>query len=55
MRAGSFDTWSGAGFDQCSKLAGPEFQRVFYKNNYSFGVTIFNTYVSIIFGYFAAR
>ncbi|KXS95688.1 hypothetical protein AC578_838 [Pseudocercospora eumusae] len=43
---GSFDPWGGSGFLNCSKLTGPEFQRVFNKNNYGFGVTIFNTYMA---------
>ncbi|KAF7196054.1 Beta-galactosidase A [Pseudocercospora fuligena] len=46
FQGGSFDPWGGSGFLKCSKLTGPEFQRVFNKNNYGFGVTIFNTYMA---------
>ncbi|KXT09969.1 hypothetical protein AC579_10273 [Pseudocercospora musae] len=46
FQGGSFDPWGGSGFLNCSKLTGPEFQRVFNKNNYGFGVTIFNTYMA---------
>ncbi|KAF2496105.1 hypothetical protein BU16DRAFT_560944 [Lophium mytilinum] len=48
FQGGSFDPWGGLGFDQCSVLLNHEFERVFYKNDYSFGVTIFNIYM--IFG-----
>jgi len=45
FQGGSFDPWGGLGFDQCSVLLNNEFERVFYKNDYSFGVTIFNLYM----------
>ncbi|KAI0845092.1 glycoside hydrolase family 35 protein [Daldinia vernicosa] len=48
FQAGSFDPWGGWGFEQCSALVNHEFQRVFYKNNYAAGVTIYNLYM--IFG-----
>ncbi|KAF2089080.1 glycoside hydrolase family 35 protein [Saccharata proteae CBS 121410] len=48
FQGGSFDPWGGLGFDQCSELLNYEFERVFYKNDYSFGVTILNLYM--IFG-----
>lgn len=34
------------GWAKCMALLGPEFERVFYKNDYSFGVTIFNLYMT---------
>ena len=46
FQGGSFDPWGGLGFDQCSFLLNNEFERVFYKNDYSFGVTIFNVYMT---------
>jgi hypothetical protein len=46
FQGGSFDPWGGLGFEQCGRLIGPEFQRVFYKNDFSFGVTIFNIYMT---------
>jgi hypothetical protein len=46
FQGGSFDPWGGPGWDKCSVLVNSEFQRVFYKNLYSFGVTIFNIYMT---------
>jgi hypothetical protein len=46
FQGGSFDPWGGPGFDKCYTLVGPEFERVFYKNLYSFGITIFNIYMT---------
>ena len=48
FQGGSFDPWGGWGFDQCLQLINHEQERVFYKNNYAAGVTIFNLYM--IFG-----
>ncbi|KAI1333569.1 glycoside hydrolase family 35 protein [Xylariaceae sp. FL0016] len=48
FQGGSFDPWGGWGFEQCSQLVNHEFERVFYKNNYAAGVTIYNLYM--IFG-----
>ncbi|KAH9886114.1 glycoside hydrolase family 35 protein [Xylariomycetidae sp. FL2044] len=48
FQGGSFDPWGGWGFEQCSQLVNHEFERVFYKNNYAVGVTIYNLYM--IFG-----
>lgn len=46
FQGGSFDPWGGLGFAQCSELLNQEFERVFYKNDFSFGVTIFNIYMT---------
>ncbi|KAH9826928.1 glycoside hydrolase family 35 protein, partial [Teratosphaeria destructans] len=46
FQGGSFDPWGGSGFDKCTALLGPQFERVFYKNDFSFGVTIFNIYMT---------
>lgn len=48
FQGGSFDPWGGWGFEQCSELVNHEFERVFYKNNFAAGVTIYNLYM--IFG-----
>ncbi|KAK0729983.1 beta-galactosidase, domain 2-domain-containing protein [Lasiosphaeris hirsuta] len=45
---GSFDPWGGLGFDQCGELLNQEQVRVFNKNNFAAGVTIYNIYM--IFG-----
>ncbi|KAH7114441.1 glycoside hydrolase superfamily [Dendryphion nanum] len=46
FQGGSFDPWGGPGFDKCLVLVNAEFQRVFYKNLYSFGVSVFNIYMT---------
>ncbi|SMR58814.1 unnamed protein product [Zymoseptoria tritici ST99CH_1E4] len=46
FQGGSFDPWGGPGFTKCGQLLGPEFQRVFYKNDFSFGVTFFSIYMT---------
>jgi hypothetical protein len=46
FQGGSFDPWGGFGFEQCEILLNEQFQRVFYKNDFSFGVTIFNIYMT---------
>ncbi|KAF9696246.1 hypothetical protein EKO04_005856 [Ascochyta lentis] len=46
FQAGSFDPWGGPGFDKCNVLVNAEFERVFYKNLYSFGVTVLNLYMT---------
>ncbi|KAI9660230.1 MAG: hypothetical protein M1831_003537 [Alyxoria varia] len=46
FQGGSFDPWGGLGFAQCADLLNYEFERVFYKNDFSFHVTIFNIYMT---------
>lgn len=46
FQSGSFDPWGGPGFDKCGVLVNAEFERVFFKNLYSFGVTILNLYMT---------
>lgn len=46
FQGGSFDPWGGPGFDKCETLLSQEFERVFYKDLFSFGVTIFNIYMT---------
>ncbi|RDW74825.1 beta-galactosidase-1 [Coleophoma cylindrospora] len=45
FESGSGDGWGGVGEDQCAILVNNDAIRVQYKNNYSFGVTIFNSYM----------
>ena len=45
-QGGSFDPWGGPGFAKCTALLNEQFERVFYKNDFSFGVTIFNIYMT---------
>ena len=46
FQGGSFDPWGGSGFAKCTTLLNEEFERVFYKNDFSFGVTIINLYMT---------
>ncbi|KAJ4296789.1 hypothetical protein N0V90_006837 [Kalmusia sp. IMI 367209] len=46
FQGGSYDPWGGPGFDKCLQLVNQEFERVFYKNVYTFGVTILNIYMT---------
>ncbi|KAJ5682629.1 Glycoside hydrolase family 35 [Penicillium macrosclerotiorum] len=48
FQGGAFDPWGGNGFDACAHLLNHEFERVFYKNDFSFGVAFLNLYM--IFG-----
>ncbi|XHG07123.1 hypothetical protein AWENTII_010281 [Aspergillus wentii] len=46
FQAGAYDPWGGPGFDACAGLVNHEFERVFYKNDFSFGVAILNLYMT---------
>jgi hypothetical protein len=46
FQAGSYDPWGGPGFDECAKLLNHEFVRVFNKNNFGFGITVLNLYMT---------
>ncbi|CEL09587.1 hypothetical protein ASPCAL12722 [Aspergillus calidoustus] len=43
---GAFDPWGGPGFDSCAALTNHEFERVMYKNTFSFGVSILGAYMT---------
>ncbi|KAG6117237.1 hypothetical protein E4U14_007998 [Claviceps sp. LM454 group G7] len=45
FQGGAFDPWGGWGFEKCSALVNHEFARVFYKNNYAAGVSVFSLYM----------
>lgn len=46
FQGGTGTSWGGVSQDQCAALVGPEALRVFYKNNYSFGVKLLNIYMT---------
>ncbi|HLL68281.1 MAG TPA: beta-galactosidase [Micromonosporaceae bacterium] len=46
FQGGSFDYWGGPGYEKCRQLTGPDFQRVFYQNNMSMGVTAQSFYMT---------
>ncbi|KAJ7229001.1 glycoside hydrolase family 35 protein [Mycena pura] len=45
FQGGAFDPWGGAGYEGCSLLLGPEFERVFYKNQFAMSTTMLNFYM----------
>ncbi|KAL2869373.1 glycoside hydrolase family 35 protein [Aspergillus lucknowensis] len=45
-QAGAFDPWGGPGFEKCVALTGYEFERVFYKNTFSFGAGLLSLYMT---------
>ncbi|KAL2820614.1 putative beta-galactosidase A [Aspergillus granulosus] len=45
-QVGAFDPWGGPGFDSCAALTDHEFERVLYKNVFSFGVSILGAYMT---------
>jgi beta-galactosidase GanA len=45
-QGGAFDPWGGPGYEACRRLTGPDFERVFYKNNIANGATIQNFYMT---------
>ncbi|KAF8974695.1 glycoside hydrolase superfamily [Flammula alnicola] len=48
FQGGAFDGWGGSGYSTCAVLTGPEFERVFYKNEFAMSTTYLNLYM--IFG-----
>ena len=46
FQSGSFDPWGGSGFAKCAALLNNEFERVFWKNNFGIGTTIFSLYMT---------
>lgn len=45
MQGGSFDPWGGSSFTKCAILLNEQFERVFYKNDYSVAIAILNIYM----------
>ncbi|KAK4904102.1 hypothetical protein LTR49_026381 [Elasticomyces elasticus] len=46
FQGGAPEYWGTTLYDQCAALIGPEFERVFQKNNFAAGMTIFNIYMT---------
>lgn len=42
---GSFDPWGGPGYAACEVLTGPDFQDVFYKQNWASNVKLISYYM----------
>ncbi|KAJ7781617.1 glycoside hydrolase family 35 protein [Mycena metata] len=45
FQGGAFDPWGGFGYEDCAELLGPEFERVFYKNEFAMSTTMLNLYM----------
>lgn len=46
FQGGAIAYWGGSwDLEQCAAFIGPEAERVFYKNNFGFGIDIFNIYM----------
>ncbi len=49
LAGGSFDPWGGPGYAACEVLTGPDFQDVFYKENWASNVKLISYYM--LYGY----
>ena len=49
FQGGSFDPWGGPGYDACEVLTGPDFEDVFYKNNWAANIKMMSYYM--FYGY----
>ena len=45
FQGGSFDPWGGPGYDACRARIGPDFEDVFYKNNWAANVKMHSVYM----------
>ncbi|KAK7688664.1 hypothetical protein QCA50_008202 [Cerrena zonata] len=45
FQGGSLDGWGGAGYDGCEVLTGPDFEDVFYKQNWASNVKLISYYM----------
>ncbi|KAF5370168.1 hypothetical protein D9758_001409 [Tetrapyrgos nigripes] len=45
FQGGAIDSWGGPGYANCAILTGPEFERVFYKNEFAMSTTMLNLYM----------
>ncbi len=47
FQGGSYDSWGGAGYDNCYEMTNSDFENVFYKSNFADGVTIQSNYMTV--------
>ena len=45
FQGGAFDPWAGPGYDACAVLTGPDFEDVFYKQNWASNVKLISYYM----------
>ncbi|GAW27353.1 putative glycoside hydrolase family 35 protein [Rosellinia necatrix] len=46
FQGGAIDSWGGPGLEGCAIMTNHEFERIFYKNTFSFGIKLFNIYMT---------
>ncbi|ORY56373.1 putative beta-galactosidase [Pseudomassariella vexata] len=46
FQGGAIDNWGGPGLEGCAVMTNHEFERLFFKNDFSFGMTILNIYMT---------
>ncbi|KAI1841888.1 hypothetical protein JX265_010802 [Neoarthrinium moseri] len=46
FQGGAIDNWGGTGLEGCAALTNHEYERLFFKNNLSFGVRVLNIYMT---------
>ena len=46
FQGGAFDPWGGPGYENCRRLTGPDFEKVFYKTNVAAGATLQSFYMT---------
>ena len=45
FQGGAFDPWEGPGYDACAVLTGPDFEDVFYKQNWAGNAKLISYYM----------
>jgi Glycosyl hydrolases family 35/Beta-galactosidase, domain 2 len=46
FQGGSIDLWGGSGYDNCRRMTGPDFERVFEQTNFANGLTMESNYMT---------
>ncbi|KAJ2980248.1 hypothetical protein NUW58_g6995 [Xylaria curta] len=46
FQGGAIDNWGGPGLEGCAVMTNHEFERIFFKNTFSFGIKLFNVYMT---------
>ncbi|KAH8201454.1 hypothetical protein TruAng_004378 [Truncatella angustata] len=46
FQGGAIDNWGGTGLEGCADMTNYEYERIFFKNDFTFGLTIFNIYMT---------
>ncbi|KAK6203775.1 hypothetical protein LQW54_008788 [Pestalotiopsis sp. IQ-011] len=46
FQGGAIDSWGGTGLEGCASLTNYEYERIFFKNDFTFGIAILNIYMT---------